>query len=72
MTFTEAAVEILKLVGRPLHYKKITELAIERMRGGLPVRFHPAEGGVRIEGVLVECSPDGRATRCEPVRVPVE
>jgi hypothetical protein len=30
MTFTEAAVEILKLVGRPLHYKKITELAIER------------------------------------------
>lgn len=30
MTFTEAAVEILRLVGRPLHYKKITELAIER------------------------------------------
>lgn len=30
MTFTEAAVEILKLVGRPLHYKKITELAISR------------------------------------------
>jgi len=30
MTFTEAAAEILRLVGRPLHYKKITELAIER------------------------------------------
>ena len=30
MTFTEAAVEVLRLVGRPLHYKKITELAIER------------------------------------------
>src|SRR5512139_2630221 len=30
MTFTEAAVEILRLVGRPLHYKKITEIAIER------------------------------------------
>ena len=30
MTFTEAAVEILRLAGRPLHYKKITELAIER------------------------------------------
>lgn len=30
MTFTEAAVEVLRLVGRPLHYKKITEVAIER------------------------------------------
>ena len=30
MTFTEAAVEVLRLVGKPLHYKKITELAIER------------------------------------------
>src|SRR5262245_64814257 len=28
MTFTDAAVEVLRLVGRPLHYKKITELAI--------------------------------------------
>jgi len=32
MTFTEAAVEVLRLVGRPLHYKKITEIAIERNR----------------------------------------
>ena len=45
------------------------ELAIERMRTGMPVRFHPAEGDVRIEGVLVECTPEGRATRCETVRV---
>ncbi len=47
------------------------ELAIERMRQGLPVRFHPADGDVRIEGVLVECGADGRATRCETVRVQV-
>ena len=47
------------------------ELAIQRMRTGIPVRFHPAEGDVRIEGVLVECGADGRATRCESVRVPV-
>jgi 2',3'-cyclic-nucleotide 2'-phosphodiesterase len=47
------------------------ELAIERMKTGLPVRFHPAEGDVRIEGALVACRPDGRATRCELVRVPV-
>jgi len=30
MTFTEAALEVLRSVGKPLHYKKITELAIER------------------------------------------
>ncbi len=33
------------------------ELAIERMRSGMPVRFHPADGDVRIEGALVECGP---------------
>ncbi|HEY7019445.1 MAG TPA: TIGR00282 family metallophosphoesterase, partial [Gaiellaceae bacterium] len=31
------------------------ELAIARMRTGMGVRFEPAEGGVRIEGALVEC-----------------
>ncbi|MFN2627052.1 MAG: YmdB family metallophosphoesterase [Gaiellaceae bacterium] len=46
------------------------DLAIRRMRTGMPVRFHPAEGGVRIEGALVECGADGRATACETVRVP--
>jgi len=48
-----------------------TDLAIQRMKYGLPVRFHPAESDVRVEGVLVECGPDGRASRCETVRVPV-
>ena len=28
-------------------------------------------GGVRIEGVVVECDAEGRALSCEPVRVPV-
>src|SRR6185369_675634 len=28
MTFTEAALEVLRSAGEPLHYKKITELAI--------------------------------------------
>jgi 2',3'-cyclic-nucleotide 2'-phosphodiesterase len=46
------------------------ELAIYRMRTGMPVRFEVAEGGVRIEGVLVTCGPDGRATAIEPLRVP--
>jgi metallophosphoesterase (TIGR00282 family) len=45
------------------------ELAIKRMRTRLPVRFEPAEGGVRIEGVVVDCSDDGRATGIELLRV---
>jgi 2',3'-cyclic-nucleotide 2'-phosphodiesterase len=47
------------------------ELAIRQMRTGMPVRFETASGDVRIEGVLVECGADGRATRCETVRVAV-
>jgi calcineurin-like phosphoesterase len=35
----------------------------------MPVRFETAEGGVRIEGALVECDESGRATAIEPVRV---
>jgi hypothetical protein len=42
------------------------------MRTGMPVRFHPANGDIRIEGALVECGPDGRATSCEPIRVHVD
>jgi 2',3'-cyclic-nucleotide 2'-phosphodiesterase len=49
----------------------IAELAIRSMRTGMPVRFETASGDVRIEGVLVECGTDGRATSCEPVRVSV-
>jgi 2',3'-cyclic-nucleotide 2'-phosphodiesterase len=47
------------------------DLAIRRMRTRLPVRFEPAEGGVRIEGVVVDCTDDGRATGIELLRVPV-
>ena len=47
------------------------DLAIARMRTGMPVRFKPADGGVRIEGALVACEANGRATSCDPVRVEV-
>ena len=47
------------------------ELAIRRMRTGMPVRFEAAGGGVRLEGALVDCDPEtGRATAITPVRVP--
>ena len=47
------------------------ELAIQRMRTGMPVRFETADGGVRLEGALVECDGSGRATSCEAIRVSV-
>jgi metallophosphoesterase (TIGR00282 family) len=47
------------------------ELAIRQMRTAMPVRFDTASRDVRIEGALVECGADGRATRCEAVRVSV-
>jgi metallophosphoesterase (TIGR00282 family) len=47
------------------------DLAIRQMRTSMPVRFETAAGDVRIEGVLVECGDDGRATTCESVGVSV-
>jgi 2',3'-cyclic-nucleotide 2'-phosphodiesterase len=47
-----------------------SELAIARMRSPLPVRFEPAEGGVRLEGVVVRCTDAGRAEAIELVRIP--
>jgi metallophosphoesterase (TIGR00282 family) len=49
------------------------ELAVRRMRTGMPVRFETARGDVRIEGAVIECDPEtGRASSIEPVRVLVE
>ena len=48
------------------------DLAIRRMTTGMRVRFTPAKGGVRIEGVTVDCDPaTGLATAISPVRVEV-
>ncbi|HWB23458.1 MAG TPA: hypothetical protein VG652_11305, partial [Gaiellaceae bacterium] len=49
----------------------VPEGAIRRFVTGMPVRLEPATDGVRIEGALVECGTDGRATNCEAVRVDV-
>jgi len=45
---------------------------LRRFLTGMPSRLEPATGDVRIEGVLVECDGDGRATSCTAVRVEVE
>jgi 2',3'-cyclic-nucleotide 2'-phosphodiesterase len=47
----------------------VADLAIQRMRTGMPVRFETAQGGVRLEGALVDCdAASGRATAIAPVR----
>jgi len=45
--------------------------AIRRFLTGMPLRLEPATQDVRIEGALVECGVDGRATGCSAIRVPV-
>ncbi len=48
------------------------ELAIRRARLLTPVRLKPASGGVRVEGVVIECdAASGRATAIELLRVEV-
>src|SRR4051795_7714544 len=46
--------------------------AIKRFVTGMPPRLEPASGDVRIEGALVECGSDGRATSCTAVKVDVD
>jgi calcineurin-like phosphoesterase len=45
------------------------DLVLRRFTTQMPVRFEPAEGGVRLEGVLIECNGDGRAAAIEPLRI---
>jgi 2',3'-cyclic-nucleotide 2'-phosphodiesterase len=45
------------------------DLAIYRMRTGMPVRFETAEAGVRLEAAVVECDENGRATAIEALRL---
>jgi metallophosphoesterase (TIGR00282 family) len=47
------------------------EGAIKRFLTGMPVRLEPATRGVQIEGAIVDCDGDGRATSCEALRIVV-
>ena len=46
-----------------------TDVILRRFATQLPVRFEPADGDVRIEGALLECDGDGRATAVEAFRL---
>jgi metallophosphoesterase (TIGR00282 family) len=49
------------------------ELALQKLRTHLPVRYQPADGGIRLEGVWVELDPaSGRVTAVEAIRRPLD
>jgi metallophosphoesterase (TIGR00282 family) len=48
-----------------------SELAIRRLRTGLPVRFETAQGGVRIEGAVIDCDAEtGLSSSITALRIP--
>ncbi len=48
------------------------ELAVRRMRTGMPVRFETAQGDVRIEGAVIDSDAEsGKATAIESLRISV-
>ncbi len=46
-----------------------TDLILRRFTTQMPVRFEPADGGVRLEGVVIECDGNGRASSIEAIRI---
>ena len=46
-----------------------TDLILRRFTTQMPVRFEPADGGVRLEGVVIECNGEGRASSIEAIRI---
>jgi metallophosphoesterase (TIGR00282 family) len=46
-----------------------SDLILRRFVTGLPVRFEPGEGDVRMEGAMIECEPTGRATSMATFRL---
>ena len=46
-----------------------SDLIVRRFVTGLPVRFEPGEGDVRLEGALIECDGQGRATAISTFRL---
>src|SRR5436190_21458983 len=66
MTFTEAAAEVLRLVGRPLHYKEITDLAIEKNLLSHVGKSPEVTMGARLAALLKKTSKDNPLVRVKP------
>src|SRR5262249_53739048 len=66
MTFTEAAAEGLRLVGKPLHYKEITDLAIEKNLLSHVGKSPEVTMGARLAALLKKSSKENPLVRVKP------
>ncbi len=66
MTFTDAAREVLRLTGRPLHYKDITELAIEKNLLSHVGKSPEVTMGARLAATLKKGGDDNPLIRVKP------
>ncbi|MCS6898587.1 MAG: HTH domain-containing protein [Myxococcales bacterium] len=66
MTFTEAAAEVLRLVGKPLHYKDITEIAIQKNLLSHVGKSPEETMGSRLASMLKKDPKDNPFVRLKP------
>src|SRR5512142_3121668 len=66
MTFTDAAAEVLRLVGKPLHYKEITDIAIEKNLLSHVGKSPDVTMGARLAATLKKDSAENPLVRVKP------
>ena len=66
MTFTDAAAEVLRLVGRPLHYKEITDIAIEKNLLSHVGKSPEVTMGARLAATLKKDTDENPLVRVKP------
>ncbi len=66
MTFTEAAAQVLRLVGKPLHYKEITDVAIERNLLSHVGKSPEVTMGARLAALVKKADKDNPLVRIKP------
>ena len=65
MTFTEAAAEVLRIASKPLHFKDITQMAIERNLLSHVGKTPDVTMGARLS-LQIKKEPDGAIVRVKP------
>jgi hypothetical protein len=66
MTFTEAAAQVLRLVGKPLHYKEITDVAIEKNLLSHVGKSPEVTMGARLAALVKKGDKDNPLVRVKP------
>ncbi|MBN1609858.1 MAG: restriction endonuclease [Polyangiaceae bacterium] len=66
MTFTDAAAQVLRLVGKPLHYKEITDVAIERNLLSHVGKNPEVTMGARLAALVKKGDKDNPLVRIKP------